>query len=144
MVDFSSLFILASFHVFVRDVYFEWQENFTSNRMPEVQSLVTHGRFDKRLISLIHIFMFYTRFYRRMLYFYIGADHSRNVTSGAFCKTFEIPCPIKCKCTLKPRSHQRADQTPLWKNARITNERALIGESVCWSKIQRGLDGPPL
>ena len=30
------------------------------------------------------------------------------------------------------------------KNGRIGNERALIGESVCWSKIQRGLAGPAL
>ena len=33
---------------------------------------------------------------------------------------------------------------PLLKNGRIGNERALIGESVCWSKIQRGLVGPAL
>ena len=45
---------------------------------------------------------------------------------------------------LKARSHQRADQPPLWKNGRIGNERALIGESVCWSKLQRGLVGPAL
>ena len=48
---------------------------------------------------------------------------------------------------LKARSHQRPDQPrslPLWKNGRIGNERALIGESVCWSKIQWGLVGPAL
>ena len=48
------------------------------------------------------------------------------------------------KYHLKARSHQRPDQPPLWKNWRIGNERALIGESVCWSKIQRGLVGPAL
>ena len=33
---------------------------------------------------------------------------------------------------------------PLWKNGRVGNERALIGESLCWSNIQRGLVGPAL
>ena len=33
---------------------------------------------------------------------------------------------------------------PLWKNERIGNERALIGESLCWSKIHRGLVGHAL
>ena len=33
---------------------------------------------------------------------------------------------------------------PLWKIGRIGNERALIGESVCLSKIQRGLVRPAL
>ena len=52
-----------------------------------------------------------------------------------------------CEKSLKARSHQRPDQPrslPLWKNGRIGNERAFIGESVCWSKIQRGLVGPAL
>ena len=46
--------------------------------------------------------------------------------------------PVHTREPLNPRS------LPLWKNGRIGNERALIGESVCWSKIQRGLVGPAL
>ena len=46
--------------------------------------------------------------------------------------------PVHTRDPLNPRS------LPLWKNGRIGNERALIGESVCWSKIQRGLVGPAL
>ena len=46
---------------------------------------------------------------------------------------------------VKSRLHQRADQPPLlWKNGRISKERALIGESVYWYKTQRGLVGPAL
>ena len=37
---------------------------------------------------------------------------------------------------LKARSHQRVDRSPLWKTGPIGNERALIRESICWSKIQ--------
>ena len=46
--------------------------------------------------------------------------------------------PVHTRDPINPRS------LPLWKNGRIANERALIGESVCWSKIQRGLVGPAL
>ena len=46
--------------------------------------------------------------------------------------------PVHTRYPINPRS------LPLWKNGRIGNERALIGESVCWSKIQRGLVGPAL
>ena len=41
---------------------------------------------------------------------------------------------------LKSRSHQKSDQPrylSLLKNGRIGNERALIGETVCWSEIQQ-------
>ena len=37
--------------------------------------------------------------------------------------------PVHISEPINPRS------LPLWKNGRIDNERALIGESVCWSKI---------
>ena len=46
--------------------------------------------------------------------------------------------PVHTRDPINPRS------LPLWKNGQIGNERALIGESVCWSKIQRGLVGPAL
>ena len=46
--------------------------------------------------------------------------------------------PVHTRDPINPRS------PPLWKNGRIGNERALIGESVRWSKIQRGLVGPAL
>ena len=46
--------------------------------------------------------------------------------------------PVHIRDPINPHS------LPLWKNGRIGNERALIGESVCWSKIQRGLVGPAL
>ena len=46
--------------------------------------------------------------------------------------------PIHTREPINPRS------LPLWKNGRISNERALIRESVRWSKIQRGLVGPAL
>ena len=44
--------------------------------------------------------------------------------------------PVHIRDPINPRS------LPLWKNGRIGNERALIGESVGWSKIQRRLVGP--
>ena len=46
--------------------------------------------------------------------------------------------PVHTRHPTIPRS------LPLWKNGRIGNEQAFIGESVCWSKIQRGLVGPAL
>ena len=46
--------------------------------------------------------------------------------------------PVHTRDPTNPRS------LPLWKNGRIGNERALVGKSVCWSKIQRGLVGPAL
>ena len=46
--------------------------------------------------------------------------------------------PVHTRDPINPRS------LPLWKNGQIGKERALIGESVCWSKIQRGLVGPAL
>ena len=46
--------------------------------------------------------------------------------------------PVHTREPINPRS------LPLWKNGQIGNERALIGESVCCSKIQRGLVGPAL
>ena len=41
--------------------------------------------------------------------------------------------PVHTREPINPRSG---------KNRRIGNERALVGESVCWSKIQRGWSGP--
>ena len=52
--------------------------------------------------------------------------------------TLTILRPVHTRDPINPRS------LPLWKNGQIGNERALIGESVCWSKIQRGLVGPAL
>ena len=46
--------------------------------------------------------------------------------------------PVHTREPINPRS------LPLLKNGRIGNEQALIGESVCWSKIQHGLVGPAL
>ena len=46
--------------------------------------------------------------------------------------------PVHIRDPINPHS------LPLWKNGRIGNERTLIGESVSWSKIQRGLVGPAL
>ena len=46
--------------------------------------------------------------------------------------------PVNTREPINPR------YLPLWKNWRIDNERALIGESLCWSNIQRGLVGPAL
>ena len=46
--------------------------------------------------------------------------------------------PVHIREPINPRS------LPLWKNGRIRNERALIAESVCLSKIQRELVGPAL
>ena len=46
--------------------------------------------------------------------------------------------PVHTRDPINPRS------LPLRKNGQVGNERALIGESVRWSKIQRGLVGPAL
>ena len=53
-------------------------------------------------------------------------------------KSVEVLRPVHTREPINPRS------LPLWKNGRIGYERALIGESVCWSKIQRGLVGRAL
>ena len=54
---------------------------------------------------------------------------------GTFVFHNHLLRPVHTRDPINPRS------LPLWKNGRISNERALIGESVCRSKIQRGLVG---
>ena len=60
-------------------------------------------------------------------------DFIRMIKVEAFHICSKILRPIHTREPINSRS------LPLWKNGRIGKERALIGESVWWSKIQRGL-----
>ena len=70
-------------------------------------------------------------------------DHPHRMTRSPVTRMPRVTT-LPPNVTVHTREPINPRSLPLWKNGRIGNERALIGESLWWSKIQLGLVGPAL